>query len=355
MAEWLEAHEDVAWVNYPGLKSSKYNALAKKYLPEGQSGLLAFGLKGGFDAGKTVADETKLFALVANFGDSKSLVIHPASTTHQQLTPEEQESTGVSPDLIRLSVGLENVDDLKQTSNKRLIRFNNMSQLANIAFEQYDSIGRANGLAVILQAIWSSFGESPVVLVNHSLTGDADVAGENGWWSELIGDGKVIDTHQYTILAFNFPGNGVDNNLIDNYEHLVLRDIAYLFKAALDELGIDKLYAAIGGSIGGALVWEMGASFPELIENLIPVACDWKTSSWVLANTLLQDRILRNSKNPLQDARIHAMMCYRTPESFKERFGRSIHEEKEIFNIDSWLLYHGEKLNNRFHYNHINL
>ncbi len=113
LAEWLEAHEDVAWVNYPGLKSSTYNALAKKYLPEGQSGLLAFGLKGGFDAGKTVADETKLFALVANFGDSKSLVIHPASTTHQQLTPEEQESTGVSPDLIRLSVGLENVDDLK--------------------------------------------------------------------------------------------------------------------------------------------------------------------------------------------------------------------------------------------------
>ena len=191
-------------------------------------------------------------------------------------------------------------------------------------------------------------GSAPVVLVNHSLTGDADVAGENGWWSELIGDGKVVDTQQYTILAFNFPGNGADNNLIENYDHLVLRDIAYLFKAALDELGIDKLYAAIGGSIGGALVWEMGASFPELIENLIPVACDWKTSSWVLANTLLQDRILHNSKNPLQDARIHAMMCYRTPESFKERFGRSIHEEKEIFNIDSWLLYHGEKLNNRF-------
>ena len=113
LAEWLEAHQDVAWVNYPGLKSSKYNELAIKYLPEGQSGLLAFGLKGGFDAGKTVADETKLFALVANFGDSKSLVIHPASTTHQQLTPEEQASTGVTPDLIRLSVGLENVEDLK--------------------------------------------------------------------------------------------------------------------------------------------------------------------------------------------------------------------------------------------------
>ena len=224
-----------------------------------------------------------------------------------------------------------------------------MSQLANIAFEQYTTL---SGEQMDLQLSYKLFGlppgSAPVVLVNHSLTGDADVAGENGWWSELIGDGKVIDTQQYTILAFNFPGNGADNNLIENYDHLVLRDIAYLFKAALDELGIDKLYAAIGGSIGGALVWEMGASFPELIENLIPVACDWKTSSWVLANTLLQDRILHNSKNPLQDARIHAMMCYRTPESFKERFGRSIHEEKEIFNIDSWLLYHGEKLNNRF-------
>ena len=224
-----------------------------------------------------------------------------------------------------------------------------MSKLAYITFDRYTTLsGEQMDLQLSYKLFGLPLGSAPVVLVNHSLTGDADVAGENGWWSELIGDGKVIDTHQYTILAFNFPGNGVDNNLIDNYEHLVLRDIAYLFKAALDELGIDKLYAAIGGSIGGALVWEMGASFPELIENLIPVACDWKTSSWVLANTLLQDRILHSSKNPLQDARIHAMMCYRTPESFKERFGRTIHEEKEIFNIDSWLLHHGEKLNNRF-------
>jgi aspartokinase/homoserine dehydrogenase 1 len=224
-----------------------------------------------------------------------------------------------------------------------------MSQLANIAFEQYTTLsGEQMDLQLSYKLFGLPLGSAPVVLVNHSLTGDADVAGENGWWSELIGDGKVIDTQQYTILAFNFPGNGADNNLIENYDHLVLRDIANLIKAALDQLGIDKLYAAIGGSIGGALVWEMGASFPELIENLIPVACDWKTSSWVLANTLLQDRILHNSKNPLEDARIHAMMCYRTPESFKERFGRSINEEKEIFNIDSWLLYHGEKLNNRF-------
>ena len=108
----------------------------------------------------------------------------------------------------------------------------------------------------------SLWGSAPVVLVNHSLTGDADVTGENGWWSDLIGDGRVIDTQQYTILAFNFPGNGADNDVIENYDHLVLRDVANLFKDALDHLGIDRLYAAIGGSIGGALVWEMGASFP---------------------------------------------------------------------------------------------
>lgn len=113
LAKWLEAEEEVAWVNYPGLKSSKYNALVEKYLPKGQSGIVTFGLKGGFEAAKKVADGTKLFSLLANIGDTKSLIIHPASTTHQQLTPEEQEATGVTTDLIRLSVGLEDIEDLK--------------------------------------------------------------------------------------------------------------------------------------------------------------------------------------------------------------------------------------------------
>ena len=113
LAQWLEQHEQVAWVNYPGLKSSPYFDIAQKYLPEGQSGIVTFGLKGGFEAAKQVADTTTLFSLLANIGDTKSLIIHPASTTHQQLTPEEQESTGVTNDLIRLSVGIENIEDLK--------------------------------------------------------------------------------------------------------------------------------------------------------------------------------------------------------------------------------------------------
>ena len=113
LAKWLEAREEVAWVNYPGLESSNYNRMAKKYLTKGQSGLVTFGLKGGFEAAKKVTDATQIFSLLANIGDTKSLIIHPSSTTHQQLTEEEQAAAGVTTDLIRLSVGLENVEDLK--------------------------------------------------------------------------------------------------------------------------------------------------------------------------------------------------------------------------------------------------
>lgn len=113
LAQWLEQHDEVAWVNYPGLESSKYHHLAQKYLPLGQSGIVTLGLKKGYDAAKKLADETKLFSLLANIGDTKSLVIHPASTTHQQLSEDEQRAAGVTPELLRLSVGLEDVEDLK--------------------------------------------------------------------------------------------------------------------------------------------------------------------------------------------------------------------------------------------------
>ena len=114
LAKWLQTRDEVAWVNYPGLESSVYKHLADVYLPKGQSGIVTFGVKGGFESAKTIANETQLFSLLANIGDSKSLIIHPASTTHQQLTVEEQASTGVTSDLIRLSVGLEDIEDLKE-------------------------------------------------------------------------------------------------------------------------------------------------------------------------------------------------------------------------------------------------
>jgi len=113
LAKWLKNQKEVVWVNYPGLDSSDYSDLVKKYLPNGQSGIVTFGVKGGFESAKTVADETKIFSLLANIGDTKSLIIHPASTTHQQLDDIAQESTGTTKDLIRLSVGIEDIEDLK--------------------------------------------------------------------------------------------------------------------------------------------------------------------------------------------------------------------------------------------------
>jgi O-acetylhomoserine (thiol)-lyase len=112
VAKHLKEHPKVAWVNYPGLPEHPTYALAQKYLPKGQSGILGFGITGGKPAGKTFIDNLKLFSHLANIGDAKSLAIHPASTTHSQLTPEEQQLTGVTDDYVRLSVGIETIDDI---------------------------------------------------------------------------------------------------------------------------------------------------------------------------------------------------------------------------------------------------
>jgi O-acetylhomoserine (thiol)-lyase len=112
VAKWLESNDGVEWVNYPGLESSKYYARAQKYLPDGQGAIVTFGIRGGYEAGKKLIDSLKLFSHVANIGDAKSLVIHPASTTHQQLSVEEQAGTGVTPELVRLSVGIEDIRDI---------------------------------------------------------------------------------------------------------------------------------------------------------------------------------------------------------------------------------------------------
>ncbi len=113
IAEWLEQHPDVASVNYAGLPSSPWYAAANKYAPRGVGAVLSFELKGGVDAGRALVENVSLFSHLANIGDVRSLIIHPASTTHSQLTPEQQLTTGVTPGLVRLSVGLENVEDLK--------------------------------------------------------------------------------------------------------------------------------------------------------------------------------------------------------------------------------------------------
>jgi O-acetylhomoserine (thiol)-lyase len=112
VAEFLEAHPQVNWVSYPGLKSHPDYQTARKYLPKGSGSIFGFGVKGGLEAGRNFINRLQLFSHLANVGDAKSLAIHPASTTHAQLTPEQQLTAGVSPDFVRLSIGLEDVEDL---------------------------------------------------------------------------------------------------------------------------------------------------------------------------------------------------------------------------------------------------
>ncbi|WP_338646364.1 alpha/beta fold hydrolase [Flavobacterium sp. KS-LB2] len=204
------------------------------------------------------------------------------------------------------------------------------------------------GLNLSFQVFGAELHTAPIVLVNHALTGNSQVVGENGWWNDLIGEHKTIDTTKYTILAFNVPGNGFDGFSIENYSDFNTRDIARIFIEGIQLLEIKKLYAIIGGSVGGGIAWEMVALEPKITQHLIPIATDWKSTDWLIANCFLQEQILKNSSKPIEDARTHAMLCYRTPESFAAKFQRTTNEELAVFNVESWLLHHGEKLQKRF-------
>ena len=225
-----------------------------------------------------------------------------------------------------------------------------MNQLKYITLQNFSS---EKGIATnAIQLSYQLFGKklhtAPVILINHALTGNSDVAGENGWWKEVIGENKVIDTQKYTILAFNIPGNGFDGFVIENYKDFVARDIAQLFLLGLQKLKIKELFSIVGGSLGGGIAWEMAVLNPIITKHLIAVATDWKSTDWLIGNCQIQEQFLSNSSNPVHDARMHAMLCYRTPESFKKRFQRSKNEGTEIFNVESWLLHHGNKLQERF-------
>ena len=198
------------------------------------------------------------------------------------------------------------------------------------------------------QVFGPALNTAPIVLVNHALTGNSQVIGENGWWNNLIGEKKTIDTNKYTILAFDVPGNGFDKTYIENYLDFTARDIARLFLDGIKLLKVKELFAIIGGSVGGGIAWEMVALEPKLAHNFFPIASDWKSTDWLIANCYLQEKILNNSSKPIEDARIHAMLCYRTPESFKEKFQRTSTDSFESFQVESWLNHHGEKLQKRF-------
>jgi len=210
--------------------------------------------------------------------------------------------------------------------------------------------GKTKSIPLFYQVFGQPIGTSPIVVVNHALTGNSDVSGENGWWNDLIGSAKTIDTNYFTVITFNIPGNGFDENpenLISNYKDFTIRDIASVFWQGLFALEIDSVFTIIGGSLGGAIAWEMAVLQPNRIQNLIPIATDWKATDWVIANVLIQEQILNNSDDPIANARLHAMLLYRTPQSINQKFQRKQNSNSE-FHIENWLLNHGIKLKNRF-------
>lgn len=193
--------------------------------------------------------------------------------------------------------------------------------------------------------------QAPIVLVNHALTGNSNVAGPLGWWNKIIGEGKLIDLNRFAVVAFNVPGNGFQQTEVHlpvNYDQISTQIVADLYWKALEQLNIDKLYAVIGGSLGGSIAWEMAFLKPNSIENLIPIACSLKASDWLIGNVLVQDEILKYSKTPIETARKHAMLLYRTPASFDLKFNRELAPQENVYKVESWLNYHGENLKNRF-------
>jgi len=193
--------------------------------------------------------------------------------------------------------------------------------------------------------------KGPVVLVIHALTGNSTLTGPDGWFNGLCGDGKLIDTRIYSVLAFDIPGNGYSGkpeSVLREHDLFTARDVAGLFGRAIKQLGIDRTFAATGAPLGGGIAWEMACLYPELIENLIPIACDWKATDWIIANNRVQQQILANSSKPLQDVRMFSMLFFRTQRSFVKKFNRSMNDDQGIYNVESWLLHHGRKLEGRF-------
>lgn len=202
------------------------------------------------------------------------------------------------------------------------------------------------------QVFGQNLGEAPLIVVNHALTGNSQLIGENGWWNEAVGVGKSIDTQRFSVLCFDIPGNGYNTPkeaFIHDYKEWTARDVARIFLEGLKKLKISNAFALVGNSVGGGIAWEMLVLAPDFFEHFFAIATDWKSTDWIIANCLIQEVLLEKSNRPLHDARLHAMLCYRSPASFTMKFNRTMHSEKPLHNVETWLLHHGEKLENRFY------
>ena len=210
---------------------------------------------------------------------------------------------------------------------------------------------RKRHISLFYQVFGQPVGESPIVLVNHALTGNSNVSGEKGWWKNVIDYDHIVDLHKYTVIAFNIPGNEFEgkNEITLDYKEVSTLDIAKLFWLGLEHIKVQSLFAIIGGSLGGGISWEMAVLQPDRVRKLIPIATHYFASDWVIANVGIQDDILNQSINPVAVARKHAMLLYRTPQSINQRFKNA--KEGNIYTVNDWLSYHGILLTNRFSLN----
>lgn len=228
-----------------------------------------------------------------------------------------------------------------------------MPKLENIEINNYTT--STGAVYEKLQVSYETFGSSdsgaPVVVVFHALTGNSDVcSAEKGWWSDLIGYNKCIDTKDYQVIAFNILGNGYDGTTIKQYKDFRAVDIAKLGYTCLQARGIKSIHTVIGGSLGGGIAWEFAALYPNYVKQLVAVACDWKSTDWLMGICGTQERTLLNSSKPIEDARQVAMLFYRSPQSLHSKFNRKWQagQENKLRQINSWLDHHGNKLADRF-------
>ena len=308
VAEFLGKHPDVEWVNYPGLASSKYHARANKYLPKGASSLVTFGIRGGYEAGKRFINSVQLFSLLANLGDAKSLVIHPASTTHQQLSEAEQRDTGVTPELVRLSVGIEDIRDiiaisiaacgsrpancLPRSREFRRCKRQETDMSAQLEPTREGDLAFALNTPFRLEAggslqpvsiRYAIYGElnerrDNAVLVCHALSGSAR-AGD--WWPEMFGN--VFDLSRDCVICTNILGScyGSTGPASSNpatgkpfgpdFPLLTIRDLVRAQAHVLEELGVKRLHIVVGASIGGMQALQWAVDFPERVEHCIAI------------------------------------------------------------------------------------
>jgi len=382
LAEWLETCPDVAWVNYAGLTTHRSHENAARYLAGGFGAVLGFGIRGGAVAGAAFIDSVDLASHLANVGDAKTLVLHPASTTHQQMTPEGLAACGISPEFIRVAVGLEDIGDILadfaaafDTAHRMTVRIGvtENTRFADIPGGLQLESGAVIESATIAYRTWGSLNGAAdnAVVICHALTGSADA---DDWWKGMIGPGLAFDPDRDFIVCANLPGGcygstgpvstdpATGRRWGPGFPTLTIRDMVNAQAALTRLLGVKKIRLVAGGSLGGMLSLEWAAMYPDEVAAAVTIASCERHTAWGIGLSSAQRAAIQADPDwcdgwyephrppaaGLGVARMIAMCTYRSPENFEERFGRQVQNDDGQFAVESYLRYQGAKLVNRF-------